>query len=105
MLSRERDNLEPSKPGNPYIMTATPITPLSPTVQPTPTGKSGRETPDYFGREARYKSPTRSFSSPKPPAGILKNGWDSQASYASPQERQGPYAGYPGMDPLSMNKI
>jgi hypothetical protein len=105
MLSRDRDNIEPSKSREPYIMTATPITPLSPAAQATPQGKSGRETPDYFGREARYKSPTRSFSSPKPPAGILKGGWDSQASYASPQERQGPYAGYPGMDPLSMNKI
>ena len=105
MLSRDRDNLELSKSREPYVM-ATSITPLSPVAQTPPQGKSGRETPDYFGKEARYKSPTRSFSSPKPPAGILKGGWDSQASYAAPnQERQNPYVGFKGMDPLSMNKI
>lgn len=64
------------------------ISPLSPVA------KSGRETPDYFGREARYKSPSRSFSSPKPPLGS----WDSTTSHAQPLY-------YEGMDPLSMNKI
>jgi hypothetical protein len=72
------------------------VTPLSP-----PAAKSGRETPDYFGREARYKSPSRSFSAPKPPPQSPQQyqAWDSNRSHAPPQ----PY--YSGMDPLSMNKI
>jgi hypothetical protein len=91
MLSRERDNLNGKGP-DPMI--SGPITPMSPAVQP----KSGRETPDYFGREARYKSPTRSFSSPKPPHAAMQS-WDSHTSHAPPQQY------YAGMDPLSMNKI
>jgi hypothetical protein len=85
MLGRERDT---GKTPEPMIFAA--VTPLSPAA------KSGRETPDYFGREARYKSPSRSFSAPKPPQG---QSWDSTLSHAQPL----PY--YSGMDPLSMNKI
>jgi hypothetical protein len=84
MLGRERDNGKTPEP-----LISQPITPLSPVA------KSGRETPDYFGREARYKSPTRSFSSPKPPQG---NTWDSTTSHAQPLY-------YEGMYPLSTNKI
>lgn len=66
----------------------TPDTVLTPI---SPVAKSGRGTPDYFGREAKYQNPTHSFSSPRPP-----------------QERQWSAAsgvnGY-RMDPLSMNKI
>jgi hypothetical protein len=65
------------------------ITPISPVAE------SVREAPDYFGREARYKSPSGSFSSPKPPQGRQ---WDSSASHAQPTY-------YAGMNPLSMNKI
>ena len=85
MLSRERDQ---GKTPEPFV--SQPITPLSPTQ------RSGRETPDYFGREARYKSPARSFSNPKPPQGGQT--WDPRASQAR-------NFAYPGMDPLSMNKI
>jgi hypothetical protein len=85
MLSRDRDNGKTPEP-----FASQPITPLSSTQ------KSGRETPDYFGREARYKSPARSFSNPKPPQGGQT--WDPAASQARP-------FAYPGMDPLSMNKI
>lgn len=77
MLSRDRDG-EIRKTPEPLF------SPMSPAL------KSGRETPDYFGREARYKSPSRSFSSPKPP-----QSWDGTETYASPAY----------IDPLSMNKL
>ena len=86
MLGRERDNLGKT----PEPLVSNPDTPVSP-----PAAKSGRETPDYFGREARYKSPARSFSNPKPPRPSVA--WDPEAAQARPF--------YPGMDPLSMNKI
>ncbi|RDW84990.1 hypothetical protein BP6252_02580 [Coleophoma cylindrospora] len=72
--------------------TSTTVTPLSPAA------KSGRETPDYFGREARYKSPSRSFSSPNPPSVVQS--WDSSQTFAVPASTY-----YTGMDPLAMNKI
>lgn len=82
-----------------YPISPNPISPISPAVT-----KSGRETPDYFGREARYKSPSRSFSSPKPPPGgsmrTQTASWDSTSTHAQPAQ---PY--YAGMDPLAMNKI
>lgn len=84
MLASTRD--QGRKTPEPTI--SQPITPLSAI-------KSGRETPDYFGREARYKSPTRSFSAPKSPP---EQAWDASRSHAQPQY-------YQGMDPLSMNKI
>lgn len=102
MLSRDRDNLNANTNSKAQDYSITPISPLSPAALPTPTNKSGRETPDYFGREARYKSPTRSFSSPKPPHSAMRS-WDSQASHAMPHQQ--PQQFYPGMDPLSMNKI
>jgi hypothetical protein len=87
-----RDNGKTPEP----VSSPVAITPLSPSVP-----KTGRETPDYFGREARYKSPSRSFSAPKPPPAQspqqLSDAWDSRRSHANPY--------YPGMDPLSMNKI
>ena len=86
MLGRDRDNGKTPEP----LVTST-VTPMSPVA------KSGRETPDYFGREARYKSPSRSFSAPKPPQSQTSASWDSSATHAVPH--------YYGMDPLSMNKI
>ncbi|KAL2065100.1 hypothetical protein VTL71DRAFT_4240 [Oculimacula yallundae] len=87
MLSRDREIVKTPDPLVSYT-----VTPLSPVA-----AKSGRETPDYFGREARYKPDTRSFSSPKPPTS--NDGWDT-----SPTTSPRPYV-HPGMDPLSMNKI
>lgn len=93
MLGRDRDNA--AKIPEPLVSVSAPVTPLSPTV------KSGRETPDYFGREARYKSPARSFSNPKPPGPPRDReelgSWDPTTTQAR--------SFYPGMDPLSMNKI
>lgn len=83
-----RDNAKTPEP----VLSPVAITPLSPAAP-----KSGRETPDYFGREARYKSPSRSFSAPKaPPVQQFGEAWDSRRSHANPQH---------GMNPLSMNKI
>lgn len=105
MLSRDRDNLPPpqnNSKGQDFSVTAiSPLTPIAHTASPTP-NKSGRETPDYFGREARYKSPTRSFSSPKPPHATMQS-WDSHTSHAMPQQQQ--QQQFYAMDPLSMNKI
>jgi hypothetical protein len=56
----------------------------------TAASQNGRVTPDYFGREAKYQNPTRSFSSPKPPQGRQ---WSPTSTHAPP------------MDPLSMNKF
>jgi len=85
--------------------TFSPVAPLSPTAQLPQ--KGGRETPDYFGREARYKSPSRSFSAPKPPqtpqSPPTTQVWDSLSSHARSQPPTQEY--YTGMDPLSMNKI
>jgi len=64
-----------------------PLTPISPAA------RSGRGTPDYFGREAKYKNPTQSFSSPRAPRG---RSWDPNATNAQSSHR---------IDPLSMNKI
>ena len=69
MLGRDRDH---GKTPEPLVTTMSPV------------AKSGRETPDYFGREARYKSPSRSFSAPKPPQGQAES-WDSNLSHAAPQ--------------------
>lgn len=71
MLSKDRDQRD-SKNIEAYE-TPDAVTPIS------PVRKSGRETPDYFGREARYKSPSRSFSKPHPP-----QSWDSTTTYAPP---------------------
>ncbi|RDL34501.1 Uncharacterized protein BP5553_07629 [Venustampulla echinocandica] len=96
MLSRERDVTK-----TPEAFATPDMTPVSPTAKSPIPGK-GRETPDYFGREARYKSPSRSFSSPKPPQGRSQQpvqSWDSASTYAPPQPPP------PGMDPLGMNKF
>ncbi|KAI9642245.1 hypothetical protein NHQ30_009047 [Ciborinia camelliae] len=81
MLSKDRDKRD-SKAMEAYE-TPDAVSPVSPV---SPVRKNGRETPDYFGREARYKSPSRSFSKPNPP-----QSWDSTSTYAAP------------MDPLGMN--
>ncbi|QSZ30005.1 hypothetical protein DSL72_004523 [Monilinia vaccinii-corymbosi] len=72
----------------------TPVTSETPYIA-TPASthrKSGRGTPEYFGREARYKSPSGSFSRPNPnPNPPLS--WDSTQTYAPP------------MDPVDMSKL
>lgn len=88
MLGRDRDVGKTPEPA------FTQISPLSPTAKG---GKGGRVTPDYFGREARYKSPSRSFSSPQPP-NTISHDWDPSQSYAMAQN-----GGY--RDPLGMNKF
>ena len=85
MLGRERDTGKTPEP----LSTPTAVNIM------LPVAKSGRETPDYFGREARYMSPSRSFSAPKAPQGQTAS-WDSNLPHASPQYY---------VDPLSMNKI
>jgi hypothetical protein len=87
LASNGRDVDYPSKPD-------LPLTQLSPAVT-SPVGRSGRQTPDYFGREAKYQNPTHSFSSPRPPPG---RDWNASATHA-------PSAHQPHIDPLSMNKF
>ncbi|KFY21508.1 hypothetical protein V493_07351 [Pseudogymnoascus sp. VKM F-4281 (FW-2241)] len=87
LANNGRDVDYPSKPD-------LPLTQLPPAVT-SPTGRSGRQTPDYFGREAKYQNPTHSFSSPRPPPG---RDWNAAATHA-------PSAHQPHIDPLSMNKF
>lgn len=87
MLSRDRETTKTPEP-----LVSYPLTPLSPAANP----KSGRETPDYFGREARYQTPSQSFSKPNAPH--TRQNWDEENISPRPHV-------YPGMDPLSMNKI
>lgn len=83
------------------------LTPVAAPQSPPPVTKSGRETPDYFGREARYKSPSRSFSAPKPPSSPpppqqlqFSDAWNPNSTHAPPQNQNGYY-----MDPLKMNRL
>jgi hypothetical protein len=61
----------------------------------------GRRTPDYFGNTARYHTPARSFSSPRPPQTVT---WDARETYARPTspytQQQDRY-----VNPLGMNRI
>lgn len=72
MLSKDRDERDVKTMEADTPDAVTPVSPVR---------KSGRETPDYFGREARYKSPSRSFSKPNPP-----KSWDSTSTYAPPMD-------------------
>ncbi len=92
------------------------VTPISPIHARSPVGgamnheymhmpsSDGRRTPDYFGNTARYQTPARSFSSPRPPQSVT---WDARETYARPtspygqqQEQQDRY-----VNPLGMNRI
>jgi len=86
------------------------VTPISPTHARSPAGSpvnndympnsDGRRTPDYFGNTARYHTPARSFSSPRPPQTVH---WDARETYArptSPYSQQDRY-----VNPLGMNRI
>ncbi|KAK4129323.1 hypothetical protein N657DRAFT_67823 [Parathielavia appendiculata] len=88
------------------------VTPISPTHARTLAGSpvnhdyihmpnsDGRRTPDYFGNTARYHTPARSFSSPRPPQTVH---WDARETYArptSPYSQQDRY-----VNPLGMNRI
>ncbi|EAQ93629.1 hypothetical protein CHGG_01864 [Chaetomium globosum CBS 148.51] len=92
------------------------VTPISPTHARSPTGSpinhdymqmpnpDGRRTPDYFGNTARYHTPARSFSSPRPPQQTVT--WDARETYARPtsppftQQQKDRY-----VNPLGMNRI
>lgn len=90
------DPLSPSEPMTPWPQAETPQSP--------PPAKSGRETPDYFGREARYKSPSRSFSAPKTPRSPEPfQGYGRETVQTPARPRAPPQVAY-YMDPLSMNK-
>ncbi|KAG6000044.1 hypothetical protein E4U21_005991 [Claviceps maximensis] len=66
-------------------------TPLSPVRSPAP----GPRTPDFFGKTARYHTPARSFSSPRPP---------QQATLGHKKMSLRPNC-REDMDPLGMNRI
>ncbi|KAK3309552.1 uncharacterized protein B0T15DRAFT_545341 [Chaetomium strumarium] len=99
-------------------VTPSAVTPVSPTQARSPVGSpnfhdyaqnyaqnhtqtnDGRRTPDYFGNTARYHTPARSFSSPRPPQTVT---WDARETYArstSPYAQQDRY-----VNPLGMNRI
>lgn len=84
--------VEPISP----LVIETPFSPLGASpVSPPP--RAGRQTPDYFGREARYVSPMRSFSTPRPP---------SAGGPSNRPPRSHSHVAFPGaMDPLAMNRI
>ena len=48
--------------------------------------KTGRVTPDYFGREARYNPPSHSTTSPQIPSTVTRN-WDLRLTSAIPQSK------------------
>jgi len=81
------------------LVTPSVVTPISPVAR-SPLGDSGRRTPDYFGQTARYYTPARSFSSPRPPQSAT---WDSRDTYASPVSPQESY--HDDRNPLGMNRI
>jgi hypothetical protein len=61
----------------------------------------GRQTPDYFGSTARYHTPMRSFSSPKPPQTVT---WDmNQFTKPTQPHQDSEHDDY--MNPLGMNRI
>jgi hypothetical protein len=68
--------------------------PVSPSTLRSLDGK-GVDTADYFGGEARYSSPTLSFSSIRPPSSTLLSNnrqWDHTTSFArSDSNRSKPY--------------
>lgn len=54
---------------------------------PTPvTSKTGRVTPDYFGRKARYNPPSHSTISPQTPSTIARN-WNLNQASAIPKSK------------------
>lgn len=72
----------------------------------SPTARSGRQTPDYFGQTARYQPHQRSFSSPRPPQQLH---WDAMQGYEQdypqpPMPASRPHD-YEHMNPLGMNRI
>jgi len=88
MLGRDRD------------MGKTPEPVFTQISSPSAAVRGGRATPDYFGQEARYKSPSRSFSSPQPPntaGSTISRDWDPSNSYAPPQNQY--------HNPLGMHKV
>lgn len=65
----------------------------------------GRRTPDYFGQTARYHTPARSFSSPRPPQTVT---WDPQEAYAPAVKEHDEDEGESNqnyVNPLGMNRF
>ncbi|KAL2270895.1 hypothetical protein VTJ83DRAFT_266 [Remersonia thermophila] len=60
----------------------------------------GRRTPDYFGTTARYQTPARSFSSPRPPQQAVR--WDARDTLA---RSTSPYGEDRYVNPLGMNRL
>lgn len=91
MLSRDTGkNMEDD------VVTPPAVSPLASAMRSQPMSPSGRRTPDYFGQTARYHTPARSFSSPRPPQQVS---WENQ-TYA-----RGDGNDYDHMNPLGMNRI
>jgi hypothetical protein len=84
------------KPQDPLLAAGRSPTPapVSPSTLRSLDGK-GADTADYFGGEARYSSPTLSFSSLRPPSSTLLSNnrqWDHTTSFArSDSNRSKPY--------------
>lgn len=86
------------------VVTPSLVSPLTP-IAKTPISPSGRRTPDYFnqsygqnyGQTARYHTPARSFSSPRPPQSVT---WDARETYARNGDDK-----YEKLNPLGMNRI
>ena len=105
MLSRDTGK-EMDESVTPYVVT--PLSPIHNRSVGSPIAhdymhmpnSDGRRTPDYFGNTARYHTPARSFSSPRPPQTVT---WDSRETYAratSPHAEEDRY-----VNPLGMNRI
>lgn len=62
----------------------------------------GRRTPDYFGQTARYHTPARSFSSPRPPQTVT---WDPRETYAQPSKKDSGDSDDEYVNPLGMNRF
>lgn len=96
MLSRDS-----GKPMVDDVVTPSVVTPLSPAAKSPPQYPSGRRTPDYFGNTARYHTPERSFSAPRPLPPRSPT-WDSRETYARPTNYG---EKVDDMNPLGMNRI
>lgn len=85
-------------PMSPLVIETSPVpyTPPGGMTPISPPPKAGRQTPDYFGQEARYSPPVRSFSTPRPP---------SASGPSNRPLRSNGRVAFHDMDPLAMNKI
>ncbi|KAH8910669.1 hypothetical protein BR93DRAFT_873113 [Coniochaeta sp. PMI_546] len=93
------------------VVTPSVVTPLSPIAKSSLRKNriggniDGRRTPDYFGQTARYHTPARSFSSPRPPQTVT---WDPQDTYSPAVKEHGESEGENSanyVNPLGMNRF